>query len=75
MSFDKGLWQINQTAFRAEMRNAFTVRRPSALMTITGLTDDFRPPPINLGRLYTRHMRGIIEMERAERRKRRQGST
>jgi hypothetical protein len=77
MSLEDGLawrhpgdfYRLQQASFRAELRNAFTVSQPNAFMTITGLADGHGPLPINLGRLYTRHMRGIIEMERDQRRR------
>ena len=65
MSMD--FFQRERAAFRAEQRLAFSVMRPRSFMIITGLVDDHGPPPLNLGRLYTRHSLGIIEMERVRR--------
>lgn len=66
---------FQRETFLSEQRLAFRVRQPMGVMLLTGITDGgpYLPfePPINLGRLYTRHMPGIIEMERAERRNRR----
>lgn len=69
MSFENRDFQRNRAVFMAEQRLAFTVRPPTAFMCITGLSDGYERPTINLGRLWTRHMPGIIEAERDQRRR------
>ena len=72
--YDEGLYRraddwvtLQRRAFHAELRAAFTMRRPSAFMTITGIADGV--PPAKPIPLWTRHMLGVREAERYRRRK------
>ena len=55
-----------------EMRLAFGIGRRNSHCVIMNITDG--PRPLNLGRLWTRHMLGVHELERERRlRDRRRG--
>lgn len=67
---DYTYWQRSRSSFLAEQRLALSVKRPTTFLAITGITSDSEPQREYRPPLWTRHMLGVIEAERDQRRRR-----